>query len=217
MKYQLAIFDLDGTLVDSVADLAEGINHELARMHYPTHPLEAFYRFVGNGVRKLCERALPEDSSEETVSLLQERFSAYYAEHCLVHTKPYPQMPKAIQALKDKEMQLAVASNKPQPFTEQIVRHFFGSETFDCILGSSDTRPRKPAPDIITEIREILSISAEKTVLIGDSDVDIQTAINAKISSIGCIWGFRGREELIAAGADFLANTPSDFVDYLTE
>ncbi len=215
MQYHLAIFDLDGTLVDSVADLAEAVNHELTLMHYPTHPLEAFYHFVGNGVKKLCERALPASAAPEEAEQLLKRFYAYYEIHCLDNTVPYADMPEVIRQLKTIGVQLAVASNKPQRFTERIVRHFFGE--FTCILGSNDIRPRKPEPHIIAEILDNLRIPADQAVLIGDSDVDILTAANAGIASIGCTWGFRGREELKAAGADLLVNTPMDIVPLFLE
>lgn len=217
MKFQAAIFDLDGTLVDSVADLAEAVNHELSQMGYPTHPLNAFYHFVGNGVKKLCERALPETADSDAAETLLERFYAYYEVHCLDNTRPYSGMLETVRAIKENGMKLAVASNKPQKFTERIVRHFFGLETFDYILGSNGVRPRKPEPDIVAELLSCLAVSAEGTVLIGDSDVDMLTAANAGITSIGCTWGFRGREELQAAGAHYLADSPAALTEILCD
>lgn len=208
--YQLAILDLDGTLVNSVADLAEAVNHSLMEMHYPTHPLDAYYHFVGNGVKKLCERALPTTALPEQSQELLDRFYAYYEIHCMDHTRPYEGMPEALNTLHEQGVQLAVASNKPQHFTETIVTHFFGINRFAVILGSSETRPRKPEPNIIREILTTCNITPEQAVMIGDSNVDIETARNADIASIGCTWGFRGRKELEQAGAVRIAEFPSD-------
>ncbi|WP_295217383.1 HAD-IA family hydrolase [Ruminococcus sp.] len=213
--YQLAILDLDGTLVNSIEDLANAVNHTLIEMHYPIHPLEAFYQFVGNGVKKLCERALPADASAEAAEQLLSQFYVYYEKHCLDCTRPYDGMISALDSLKANGMQLAVASNKPQKFVETIVTHFFGTERFDQILGSNDTRPRKPSPEILLEIMSACGAAPEETVMIGDSDVDILTARNAGMDSIGCTWGFRGKAELEQAGAVYLADAPLDLIGFL--
>ena len=213
--YQLAIFELDGTLVNSVADLANAVNHGLTEMHYPTHPLDAFYHFVGNGVKKLCERALPAEAAPSETEQLLEHFNRYYHTHCLDCTRPYDGIPSVIEQLRANGIRLAVASNKTQSFVETIVTHLFGAAQFDWILGSSDTRPKKPAPDILTEIITASGAAPKQTILIGDSDVDIQTAKNAAIDSIGCTWGFRGREELKKAGAVYLAEQPSELLSIL--
>ncbi|WP_298481506.1 HAD family hydrolase [uncultured Ruminococcus sp.] len=213
--YQLAILDLDGTLVNSIEDLANAVNHTLTEMHYPTHPLEAFYHFVGNGVKKLCERALPAGAPAEEAEQLLSRFYAYYEQHCLDCTRPYDGMIPALDSLKAGGMQLAVATNKPHKFAETIVKHFFGTECFDQILGSNDTRPRKPSPEILLEIMSACGAAPEETIMIGDSDVDILTARNAGMDSIGCTWGFRGKTELEQAGAVYLADSPSDLTEIL--
>ena len=184
--YQLAIFDLDGTLVNSIADLGGTANHLLEQRHLPTHPIDAYYHFVGNGVHKLCERCLPPDT------------------------------PAAVLAqLKAAGVHLAVASNKTQPFVETIVRHYFGSDCFDQIFGSSDDRPKKPAPAIVEQILKTAGVSKAQAVMIGDSDVDIQTGKNAGVHTIGCVWGFRGEQELERAGADDLARTPADLLRFM--
>lgn len=213
--YQLAILDLDGTLVNSIEDLANAVNHTLTEMHYPIHPLEAFYHFVGNGVKKLCERALPADAPEEAAEQLLSQFYAYYEAHCLDCTRPYEGVLPVLDSLKADGVRFAVASNKPQRFAETIVTHFFGNERFDQILGSNDTRPRKPSPKILQEIMSACGVSPEEAIMIGDSDVDIETARNAGIDSIGCTWGFRGKTELRRAGAVYLADTPLDLIGIL--
>ena len=144
--YQLAIFDLDGTLVNSIADLGGTANHLLEQRHLPTHPIDAYYHFVGNGVHKLCERCLPPDTPAAEVETFFAEFNDYYSRHCLDKTAPYDGIPAVLAQLKAAGVHLAVASNKTQPFVETIVRHYFGSDCFDQIFGSSDDRPKKPAP-----------------------------------------------------------------------
>ena len=212
--YQLAIFDLDGTLINSVEDLANAVNHGLQELHFPVHPVEAYYHFVGNGVPKLCERALPPDVKDQADALLK-RFNPYYTMHCLDCTKPYPGIFSALERLRDAGIQLAVATNKTQDFAEKIVSHIFGEKQFDCIQGGNARRPKKPSPEILLEIMQQCGTAPEHTVMIGDSDVDILTARNAGIDAVGCIWGFRGEEELREAGAKILAASPADLTRFL--
>lgn len=213
--YQLAIFDLDGTLINSIQDLADAINVSLEQMHYPKHPLDAFYHFVGNGVPKLCQRALPENVPSEQVEELLRRFSAYYNTHCLDKTRPYPGILEMLETLRQQGVTLAVASNKSESFVQSIVQHLFPKETFALVIGASDSHPKKPAPDMVYYIMETCGISSAQTVYIGDSDVDILTARNAGVHSIGCAWGFRGTVELQQAGADWLVQNPEELVKYL--
>lgn len=213
--YQIAIFDLDGTLVNSIADLGSSANHLLESRGMPVHPIDAYYHFVGNGVHKLCERCLPANTPAAEVEQFFADFNAYYSQHCLDETVPYTGIPKVLEQLKAAGVHLAVASNKTQPFVETIVKHYFGTSCFDQILGSSDSRPKKPSPEIITQILKNAGIQADQAVMIGDSNVDIQTAKNAGIASIGCIWGFRGKEELMQAGADELAEKPEDLLKFM--
>lgn len=208
MKYQLAIFDLDGTLVNSVEDLANAVNYGLQQMGYPLHPLNDFYQFVGNGVPKLCQRALPQTASQDEVDHLISIFNGYYQEHCVENTKAYPGMMEALNQMRAAGMQLTVASNKTAEFSQKIVHQIFGTQIFTQILGGNVTRPKKPAPDILLEMMEICHVTNAQTVMIGDSNVDIQTANNANIESIGCTWGFRGEEELQRAGATCLIHAP---------
>ena len=181
--YQLAIFDLDGTLVNSIADLGGTANHLLEQRHLPTHPIDAYYHFVGNGVHKLCERCLPPDTPAAEVETFFAEFNDYYSRHCLDKTAPYDDIPAVLAQLKAAGVHLAVASNKTQPFVETIVRHYFGSDCFDQIFGSSDDRPKKPAPAIVEQILKTAGVSKAQAVMIGDSDVDIQTGKNAGVHS----------------------------------
>lgn len=208
---KLVVFDLDGTLINSIEDLADAVNNSLRDMGYPIHTLDKFNHFVGDGVIKLCERALPDDAKEHTEEL-RGRFSEYYAKNSTNKTRPYDDIEDMLTQLKSNGIKLAVASNKPHNFSVSIVEHFFGN-TFDTILGNAPERPKKPSPEIIYDIMKIAGVSADETIMVGDSDVDIITAKNAGIKSIGCVWGYRGKAELQQAGADFIAKYPNDIAD----
>ncbi|MDE5620690.1 MAG: HAD family hydrolase [Ruminococcus sp.] len=208
-----AIFDLDGTLADTLCDLADATNFALKQLGYPIHPYESYKKFVGNGVQKLCYRALPDDKKNDTEKLL-EIFSEYYGKHFLDKTNLYDGMKKCLDILKENDVTLAVATNKPQNFARQIVGKLLSEYDFIKVLGGCSERPKKPDTAIISEI--ISGLPEDNHVfMIGDSNVDIQTAKNAGISSIGCVWGFRERDELENAGADFIAETPSDIAEFI--
>lgn len=209
------IFDLDGTLLDTLADLAASANHTIEKMGYPTHPLESYRYFVGNGVPKLLERCLPEDKrSEENILTARELFSGYYNVHFADKTKPYEGVPELLGSLKKSGVKMAVASNKSDEFTQSIVKKFFG-DIFDMVQGGKADVPKKPAPDIAFGIMERLGAVSENTYFAGDSNVDMYTAKNAGLTAIGCLWGFRTKEELVDGGADFLAEKPSDIYDII--
>lgn len=211
--HTLAIFDLDGTLADTLCDLADAVNFGLTQLGYPTHPYESYKIFVGNGVKKLCERALPDDKKDDTDRLLQ-IFTERYNEHFLDKTCLYDGIRDALTVLADNGVTFAVATNKPQEFAVQIVEKLLPEFKFAAVLGGCSAREKKPSPDIILEILDKLPIGT-KAFMIGDSDVDIETAINVGISSVGCVWGFRGRNELEKAGADYIAATPSDIPEFV--
>lgn len=208
-----AIFDLDGTLADTLCDLADATNFALEQLGYPVHPYESYKKFVGNGVQKLCYRALPDDNKDDTEKLL-EIFSEYYGKHFLDKTKLYDGMKKCLDTLRENNITLAVATNKPQNFARQIIDKLLPEFDFIKVLGGCSERPKKPDTAIISEIISVLP-EDNHVFMIGDSNVDIQTAKNAGIFSIGCVWGFRGREELENAGADFIAETPSDIAEFI--
>ncbi len=214
--YRAIIFDLDGTLVNSLEDLADATNYGLGIMGIKSHPVEAFKTFVGDGTIKLCERALADitdDSSE--VSRLHTMFSDYYNAHCMDKTKPYQGIMELLNKLKQQNIIIAVASNKPDEFSKHIVKKIFGENIFSVIMGKSPLRDTKPAPDIIFEILKNLGVSRNEAIMAGDSNVDILTAKNAGIASIGCTWGFRTRQELIDAGAANIADKPEDILKFL--
>ena len=210
---KLIIFDLDGTLVNSVYDLADAVNDSLARLGYPVHETEKFYRFVGDGTLKLAERALPEKSrSDAEIKKLHKLFSEKYQKCCLNKTKPYDGMVDALTKLKQSGIKCGVASNKPDKFARYIVDSLFGKDFFDIVIGKRDNVPAKPNPQIIYDILDKQNIEPKNCLLAGDSDVDVLTAHNGNIKCIGCVWGFRGEQELKNAGADFLAFEPKDIV-----
>ncbi|MBQ8348748.1 MAG: HAD family hydrolase [Ruminococcus sp.] len=211
-----AIFDLDGTIADTLADLADAVNYALDKLGYPVHPYESFNQFVGNGVQKLCYRALPDDKKDETENLVG-LFSEYYNEHFLDKTVLYKGMSETIHKLGSFGIRLAVATNKPQDFARKIVDALLPDVEFISVLGGCSERPKKPDTAIIREILERLPIEDNQVFMIGDSNVDIQTAKNSGIISIGCIWGFRGREELESEGADYIAETPGDIAKIILE
>ncbi|MDE6832917.1 MAG: HAD-IA family hydrolase [Ruminococcus sp.] len=209
----IAIFDLDGTLADTLYDLADATNYGLKKLGYPVHPYESYRKFVGNGVQKLCYRALPDNRKDDTEKLL-EIFNEYYGKHFLDKTKLYDGIKNCLDILTENDVILAVATNKPQHFARQIIDKLLPEYKFVKVLGGCAERPKKPDTAIITEI--ISEYPDEENIfMIGDSNVDIQTAKNAGIRSIGCVWGFRGVEELTGAGADFIAETPEDIVKYI--
>ncbi len=212
---KIAIFDLDGTLADTLADLADAVNNGLEHLDYPVHPYESYKTFVGDGVQKLCYRALPDDKKEDT-DKLHALFRDYYNEHFLDKTALYPGIKETLTNLSDSGVLLAVATNKPQDFALKIVERLLPDIEFVKVLGGCSEREKKPDPAIILEIIDELPIGT-KAYMIGDSNVDIKTAINAGISSVGCLWGFRSYGELSDAGADFIAEKPSDITDFILD
>lgn len=216
--FKLAIFDLDGTLVDSILDLADAVNVSLTEMGYPVHNIDSYRYFVGEGVIKLCERALPENARNDVkIKELYNKFSDYYGKHYLNKTKPYDGINGVVDYLRSHNVKTAVASNKPHEFTVKIVNSLFKKGSFDLIKGNIDISKRKPSPYILEVIMGELRITKDETVMIGDSGTDILTAKNAGIESIGCLWGFRTRNELEAAGAGFIAEKPDEIIKFIME
>ena len=211
----ILIFDLDGTLLNTIDDLGYACNYALAQTGFPTHPIEAYPAMVGNGISNLIRRALPEtERNDETVARLREFFVPYYNEHNCDQTRPYDGIPQLLSTLRAKGHTLAVASNKYQAATEKIVRHFF-PETFDCILGERDGIPRKPDPQIVADILSAVASKASLPLYIGDSLVDRDTALNARVPFVACSWGFVPRERLIEAGVTTLIDRPEELLSLL--
>ncbi len=212
----LLIFDLDGTLVNSIDDLADAVNNSLEIMGYPIHDVEKYNYFVGDGVLELCKRALPKDeATEDNTATLHKLFNEYYEKNYMVNTKAYEGIKLLLNTLKDAKIKLAVASNKTHEFTVKIIEDIFGDDLFDIVSGSKDNVAKKPSPEILNTIINKIGVNKEKTFMVGDTNIDILTAKNAEISSIGCLWGFRTREELEKAGADYIATDPMEILEII--
>lgn len=212
---KLYIFDLDGTLVNSIYDLADSMNAVLEHHGFPTHDTEKYKYFVGNGTLKLVERAVPESEKNEIkIKALHAEFSEEYNKRCIDKTKSYDGIENVIIELHKRGCLTAVASNKPDQFVKFIVDSVFENRLFDEIAGKKENVPTKPDPEIVFGIMGKLGSDNDNTIMIGDSNVDVETAHNAGIKCIGCSWGFRGREELASAGADFIADKPSEILDF---
>ncbi len=196
---RLAIFDLDGTLLDTLEDIADACNHALNECGFPSRNLDEYRKFVGRGIMNLFRGALPEGhKDEETVLRIKDEFVPYYNIHKDDKTRPYPGTEELLDALTANGVMLAVASNKYQEATEELVRKHFDRYDFQCILGQREGKPIKPDADIIIEAMECCGVRPDEVVYCGDSDVDMQTGSNAGVKTIGVTWGFRTREELAA-------------------
>ena len=194
---KLVIFDLDGTLLDTIADLAESANHALKQLGYPTRDVETIRTFVGNGVNKLLFRALPdEEKTEENMMRMRAHFVPYYDAHNADLSAPYPGIVALLEELQAKGLRMAVASNKYQEATVKLVKHYFPMIDFVEVLGQREGINVKPDPTIVFDILKKAGVSKEETLYVGDSGVDMQTAINAGVDAIGVTWGFRPRTEL---------------------
>ncbi len=210
---KLVIFDLDGTLLNTLGDLAAACNYLMERHGYPTHPLDRYRYLVGNGINKLIERALPagEDSPERAAALRPE-FIARYREHLWEHSRPYPGIETLLKTLCRQGILLAVASNKYHEGTVALVQHFFPRVPFAAVFGQREGIPVKPDPAVVHQILSATKVPAGQALYAGDSDVDMRTAAHAGVESVGVCWGFRPRTELEASGADHLAETPQDIL-----
>lgn len=213
MQYKAVIFDLDGTILNTIDDLADSANHVLATQGYPTHPTERYKTFVGNGIPKLIERMLPPGTAPEIIEHTLADFRAYYAQHKLDKTAPYEGIPEALALLRQNGVKLAVLSNKQHELSEAIVTQIFGHDTFDVIQGMCDRFPRKPDPASCRDVMARLGVDADEVLYVGDSNVDMQTGTNAGLTKCGVSWGFRSVAELTDGGADFIARVPQDISD----
>lgn len=196
---KLVIFDLDGTLLDTIADLAAAANYALQKAAFPVHDTETIRTFVGNGISKLLERALPEGArTAENVERLRTDFVPYYDAHNAEQSKPYPGVAALLLRLQERGMMLAVASNKYQAATEKLVAHYFPAIRFVKVMGQREGVPVKPDPTIVFDIMEAAGVGKEDVLYVGDSGVDMQTAHNAGVDAVAVSWGFRPRTELEA-------------------
>ncbi len=207
---KLVIFDLDGTLIDTIADLAESVNHALSACGYPIHPIEAYRFFVGNGINKLFERALPEgEKTEENVLRMRKLFLAHYSVHNTERSVPYPGIPELLAELHQAGIGLAVASNKYHEGTVKMIEYYFSTIPFVKVLGQREGIAPKPDPTIVIDICAAAGIRKEEVLYVGDSGVDMQTALNAGVTACGVTWGFRPLIELEAFHPAYMVDTPA--------
>lgn len=208
---KLVIFDLDGTLLNTIADLAHSTNYALQKLGYPTHEIEKYNFMVGNGINKLFERALPEgEKTEENVLRVRKEFIPYYDIHNADDSRPYPGIPELLQFLQSAGIQIAVASNKYQAATQKLIAHYFPEINFTAVFGQRDGVNVKPAPTIVFDILQIARIEKEDVLYVGDSGVDMQTAANAGVTACGVTWGFRPRTELEKFNPQYIVDTAED-------
>lgn len=201
MKYELVIFDLDGTLLNTIEDLGTAVNHSLSLRGLPLHTMEEYRGKVGHGIRDLVTKSLPEDlrSDVSYIDSALKDFREYYSSHIDVHTRPYPGMVELLEDLHKAGTRIAVASNKFQEGTEHLVDEFFPGVGFAAIFGNKEGFPLKPDPAIVEEALKAAGAGREKSVMVGDSRTDILTAVNGGIGAVAVSWGFRPRAELLAA------------------
>ena len=211
MSYDTYIFDLDGTLLDTLQDLATSVNYALRQHHMPEHSIDDVRRFVGNGVRRLMERAVPEGAANPTFEAAFATFREYYMEHSLDTTRPYDGIPELIHELKQRGCRMAVVSNKMMAATQELVHHFFPD--IEVAIGEHEAEGirKKPAPD--TVFAAMKQLGQGSAVYVGDSDVDLATARNSGLPCISVLWGFRDRDFLLAHGATTFVVRPMDILD----
>lgn len=217
MKYDIVIFDLDGTLLNTIGDLAASVDYVMRSRNLPEHTDAEYRQMVGGGIKRLVERALPEylSKDEAYVDECVTQFRRYYVDNIDRHTVPYDGMHELLRDLQRQGVKLAVASNKFQHGTDRLVSKFFSDIDFVAIEGNREGAPLKPDPQIVTGILERTAIAKERAVMIGDSGIDIRTASAAGIDSVGVAWGFRFAEELYEAGAERVVSTVDELRVYL--
>ena len=203
------VFDLDGTLLDTLETLAAAHNEALARHGHPPRPVDAYRYYIGNGARKCVERSLPQDARDDaTIDAVTASFKVIYDDAWRRGTQPYEGIPELVTRLRERGYALAVLSNKDHPFTQKIIEHFFDDGTFDAVQGHSDAVPHKPSPVGIRHIADTLDLPLSALTLVGDTRVDMETAVAAGIDGVGATWGFRDAAELTEAGATCLIDHP---------
>jgi phosphoglycolate phosphatase len=216
MNNKLVIFDLDGTLLNTIGDLAAGCDQMLRMRDLPTHTFEDYCSFVGNGIMRLVERALPEElRTPEYVAAARRDFVAYYIDHIDLYTHPYDGIVELVEELQHKGIKLAVASNKFQAGTDKLIKKFFPTTDFVMICGNRDGVPLKPDTALVDLILDSAGVERQRCIMVGDSAVDILTAERAGIHSVGVSWGFRSLTELQEAGAEYIANSVAELRDIL--
>ena len=208
------VFDLDGTLLDTLDDLMDGVNYAMARQNFKIRTKEEVRTFVGNGIKVMIERAVPKDITEKQFNACYNDFCDYYKDHMEDKTHPYDGILDVLKALKNEGIKTAIVTNKADFAAQTLCRRIFG-ESIDLIVGSVENRPNKPAPDGVLYALDTLKSSKENAIFVGDSDVDIKTAHNAELPSIGVLWGFRDRDVIEEAGAKYIVNDTKELLELI--
>ncbi|MCH5197799.1 MAG: HAD-IA family hydrolase [Oscillospiraceae bacterium] len=211
MKYKLIIFDMDGTILNTLPDLSASLNHALKKNGLPERSLSEVRSFVGNGIRKLIERGVPEGTNKELTDKVYSDFSEHYEQNCANATAPYDGITEVITEIRNRGMKTAVVSNKIDSAVKQLAEEYFGS-LFDMCVGESDKIKKKPAPDEVEAVLRELNIKKEEALFVGDSEVDIETSKNAGLPIISVTWGFKDREFLLSNGAKTLIDKPQELL-----
>lgn len=212
--YKHVIFDLDGTLLNTIDDLADTGNHVCTLHGWPTHTVAEFKLMVGNGIPKLVERFAPQGTSQEELDQAFQEFMDWYGIHKEDKTAPYAGMPEVAKALREAGLSIAVLSNKADVMAGPVVEHYYPG-IFPVVQGALPGLPTKPDPTLLHKLMDRLGATQEDTLFVGDSNVDIRTAKNGGLTGCGVLWGFRSREELEAAGADVIVSTPQELLDLI--
>lgn len=216
MPFRAVIFDLDGTLLDTLDDIADAMNGVLAARGFPTHPVDAYRHFVGDGVRNLARRTLPESHrDDDTIDRFTAEMREAYAKNWDRKSRPYDGVPEMLDELAARNVKLAVLSNKPHEFTAQCVTTLLPRWRFEVVMGHHDAIALKPDPAGALEVLAKLGVPAADVLYVGDSGMDMQTAVRAGMFPLGVLWGFRGLDELLAAGARALVRTPAEILEFL--
>jgi len=214
MKYNAVIFDLDGTLVNTLRDIAESVNFALRKYQQPIHPVESYRLKVGDGNKVLVQRSLPPDQQHLAEPILKMQMD-YYAKHVCVYSQPYPHIPELLTELKKMSLKLAVLSNKPDRFMLPLIGKLFAQGVFDRIQGQTEGIPLKPDPTFALAIAHDLQVTPAETAYLGDTGVDMQTANHAGMFAVGAAWGFRDRDELRQNGCQALIEKPMQLISLL--
>ena len=216
MKLRAVIFDLDGTLADTLADIATAMNSALDAMGLPTHPAEAYKGFVGAGIAMAAERALSREHLPRRDEVVA-RFRVIYGDHLLDTSRPYDGIPELLDALDARRVPMSVLSNKPHEPTRVISDALFGKRRFRAVYGQRDGVPKKPDPTVALELAGMMGVEPDECLFVGDTLIDMETARQAGMSGVGVLWGFRPRQELIDSGARALIARPADLLDVLAK
>ena len=216
MEYKAVLFDLDGTLIDTVDDIGDAANRVLSNRKFPTHSISTYRLFIGEGVRMLFTRALPEeDRNQDLITTCLKEFIEDYRYNYNVKTKLYDGVPELLDMLTQRGLKLAILSNKPHPITKDCVAFFLSQWDFNVVLGQHDSIPRKPDPQGALEVAQRLAILPSKFIYLGDTAIDMKTAVSAGMFPVGVLWGFRPLEELMKNGARIVIDEPMQLMDVI--